>query len=488
MKALWNRRPFRLAVIGLCLALGFAQAVQAQDVSVRIGQNEVALNQYFTISITIQNDNIRQHSAFPDIEGFVKRGTSSSSSTSIVNGQVSSSHTITQNYQPTEKGTFTYRPFRMSINGKEIAVEGGQVTVGDVVQQQRRRSAWDDPFDSFFNRPSEPTEYIDVKADAFLALTTSKDEVYVGEGFTTTLAFYVAEGNRAEMRFYDVGNQVTEIVKKIKPEQCWEENFNIEQISGEPITLNGKRFDRYMLYQATFFPLGVGEIKFPSVDLTMIKYRVARNPSFFGQNRQQDFEKFVAPARTVKVKELPPHPLRDQVAVGQYQLRERVDNNTLETGQSFTYHFDVMGVGNISGVAAPTVPESADIDFYTPNVRQNINRSNGRITGTKSFSYYGIPNEPGTYDLGDYFQWVYFNPSTRRYDTLRSEVQINVTGESRQNESILSNDMGTFYDRIYDADNTLRPLGGDAWVRWLLNGLVLVMVGLTAWIIFRRPV
>ena len=34
------------------------------------------------------------------------------------------------------------------------------------------------------------TEFVDIKEDAFLALTTSKDDVYVGEGFNTTLSFF----------------------------------------------------------------------------------------------------------------------------------------------------------------------------------------------------------------------------------------------------------------------------------------------------------
>ena len=34
------------------------------------------------------------------------------------------------------------------------------------------------------------------------------------------------------MRFYELGKQLTEIIKKIKPANCWEENFNIENIDG----------------------------------------------------------------------------------------------------------------------------------------------------------------------------------------------------------------------------------------------------------------
>ena len=72
-----------------------------------------------------------------------------------------------------------------------------------------------DPFDDFFDRNNE--EFYEVEADAFLNLSTDKKSVYVGEGFNTTLSFFVSESNVADMRFYELGKQLTEIIKKIKP-------------------------------------------------------------------------------------------------------------------------------------------------------------------------------------------------------------------------------------------------------------------------------
>ena len=474
----------KVEVLSFVFGLLFSINGFSQDASIKLGKNQIALNEYFTVAITVQNANIRQHSAFPEIDGFVKRGTSSSSQTSYVNGKVTSSHTITQNYQATEKGNFLLRPFRMKINDEMANSGGTQIKVSAAVQRQRQ-TARRDPFDNFFGRPDAPTEYIDVKADAFLSLNTSKNEIYVGEGFTTTLAFYVSASNRADMRFHDLGNQVTEIVKQIKPERCWEENFNIENITGEQVTLRGKNFTRYVIYQAAFYPLNVEDIYFPPVELELIKYNVAKNPSFFGRNRQEDFTKFKSKARTVRVKELPPHPLKESVAVGQYRLREEAEETELETGQSFSYSFDVVGTGNISSINAP-VPPDGDFDFYAPNTRQNVNRGNGRVTGSKSFNYYGIPNEPGEYDLGEYFQWIFFNPNANEYDTLRSDIIVNVTGESRKNEYILSSDVGSFYDRINSEDNSMRSLDGVGWFRWLMNGLIAVVLLATILVLFKK--
>ena len=474
-----------LVIFGCVIGLFFVQESVAQQAYIRLGENSIALNQYFTVTITIEGDNIKQHSQFPDIEGFIKRGASSSSSTSIVNGRVSSSHSITQNYQANNQGTYELRPFQMTINDDRVSSQGTQIAVSEPTQQ-RKYQAITDPFGSLFGRPNEPVEYVEVEADAFLALTNSQDEVYVGEGFTTTLAFYVSTSNRADMSFYDLSNQVTEIIKLIKPEQCWEENYNIENINGEPITLNGQQFKRYTIFQATYFPLSVRDITFPSVELELIKYNVARNPTIFRNNRQQDFETFRSRPKTVKVNPLPPHPLRESVAVGQFELNERIDQEELNTGESFSYIFDVRGYGNISAINQPDVPPNGHFDLYDPNTTQNVNRSNGRISGNKSFSYYGIPNEPGAYDLGDYFEWIYFNTRTDTYDTLSSEIQLTVTGESRQNEYILSSDVGSFYDRINGAENELRSRTGGRFMRWAINAMILIVLALTIVTLIRK--
>ena len=145
-----------------------------------------------------------------------------------------------------------------------------------------------------------------------------------------------------------------------------------------------------------------------------------------------------------------------------------------------------MGEGNISSINKPEIGKTADFDFYPPNVQQDIMRSNGRVRGTKSFNYYGIPNEPGEYRLSDYFNWVFFNPAIDNYDTLRSEVQLVVTGESKKNESILATDMGSFYDLIDLKDNTLVSRDQEGYFKLFANILILLMFVATAFIVFRK--
>jgi len=455
----------------------------AQNIQIQLGPDEIGENQAWTISVNVTNEQLKTYSNFPDIDGLRKRGTSTQSQTSIINGQVSSMQSVVMTYVPVKQGTFTIPAFAMKINDQAINSPGKRIKIGAPVQVQAKDPFGRDAFSDFFGGREE-TEFVDVKEDALLALTTSKDEVYVGEGITATLSFLVADNNRAPMQFFDLGRQLSDILKKLKPSNCWEENFNIENIEGETININGKGYTQYKVYQATFYPLNSEPIKFPSVGLQMIKFKVAKNPSFFGQNRQEDYKTFQSKLKIIKVKELPPHPLQNSVAVGSYQLDEKISTEHPKAGQSVGYEFNILGEGNISSVERPEIKKDNNFDFYEPNVQQNISREHGRVTGTKSFKYFIVPKEPGEYHLANYFQWIFFNPSKKQYDTLRSKLTLTVDGESQRNAAIQSTDLGSFYDRIEIADNVLHSTAQTSWIKISMNILIVVVLVASAWLIF----
>lgn len=484
-----NIKTFLMTALVFIPALFSTTAIFSQtnknNITVTLGPDQIGENQAWTITVTVNNERLTGYDNFPDIEGFRKRGTSTQSQTTVINGQISSSQGVVMTYLPSKQGTFNVPTFKIKVNDTEITVPGKKVTVGAAVTQRSN-----DPFrslfesDDYFSR-SEP-EFVDIKEEAFLGLTTNKDEVYVGEGVTTTLSFFVADNNRASLQFHNLGKQLSDILKKLRPANCWEENFNIENIEGEMVNIKGRGYTEYKIYQGTFYPLNKQTINFPVVGLEMLKFKVAKNPSFFGQNRLEDYKTFYTKAKTVKVKELPPHPMRDAVAVGNYRLEERLNATTLQTGQSVSYDFGIFGEGNISSIDKPSVRNDGTFDLYEPNVRQNINRDKGRVTGAKTFSYFMIPKEPGQYELGKYIWWVYFNPTTKKYDTLRSKQVVTVEGESKKNQSIESADAGGFYDNIESVSNQLQTHNSTGWIQWGANIFAVVMVGLSIYLISRK--
>ena len=209
------------------------------------------LEEVLQISIISKNDKIKTYGNFPEINGFRKAGLSSSSSTNFINGKVSSSQEITQTYIALKEGEFIIMPFDIKVNGSKVRSIKKMIIVNKKRQQQQQQQQkqqnpfnnFFDPFeDNFFNRNQD--EFINVEADAFLRLNTSKKTIYVGEGFNTSLSFFVSEDNVADMRFFDLGKQLTKILKKIKPSNCWEENFNIENINSVPVIINKKKYNQ----------------------------------------------------------------------------------------------------------------------------------------------------------------------------------------------------------------------------------------------------
>lgn len=474
-------------LILITLILWFCASISAQNAKIILGPDKIALNQAFTITVEVQNDRIKNIDNFPEIPGLNRVGQQSSSSTNIINGQYSTSQSIIQNYVPTQEGTIVIKPFTITVNDKPIKSPGKRITIGPPLQQQKRYDPFSyDPFEEFFGK-RQPQEFIDIKGDAFLALTIDKNEVFVGEGFTVTLGLYNSTSKPADLGWPpDISEQLAEIKKKITPTSCWEENFKITNLNRENVVISNKHYGHYKLFQATFFPLNNEPINFPSIPLTMIKYKVAKNPSFFGKTRQEDTKVYTTGGKTVHVKELPPHPLKDQVPVGKFLLSEEISGKELNTGQSFTYQFNVQGEGNISAIDNPTVNESNNFEFYPPNILQSINRSNNKVRGSKKFNYYAIPNEPGEFELGDIISLIYFDPYEELYDTLKSNMKVIVIGDSKKNVSISSNDLGSFYNVIDIEDNKLENIHNEGIFKLLANILIVVMLGLTIFFIFRK--
>ena len=97
-----------------------------------------------------------------------------------------------------------------------------------------------------------------------------------------------------------------------------------------------------------------------------------------------------------------------------------------------------------------------------------------------------IPKEPGEYRLANYFQWIFFSPTRKVYDTLSSTLTVRITGESKKNEAIESYDPGNFYDGVTVAENDLRAVHEQRWIKWLFQGFIVLMIGTSAVLLLRK--
>lgn len=440
-----------LAFLSLSVLLSIQ--VFGQEVTVELGPDQLGINETFTIKVTLSNEKIKSYDQFPEIPGFQKQGISQSSSMNIINGQMSSSNSIIQYYKPARKGQFTLPRFSVLINGKAAASPGKRITVTDAAASAPSVGNAFDPFAEFFGRNEEIPEFVEIADDAFFAVNIDKNEVFAGEGFTMDISFFMSEQNQAPFQFYEAGKQLDAILKKLKPANAWEENFSITTIEPQTVERNGKKWVKFKVFESTFFPFSEGKIEIPRVPWEMIKYKVAKNPSLFGANRQEDFKTFYSSPKVITVKPLPPHPLKSEVPVGIFKLRENITTLEAKTGEGFNYNFGIAGIGNINSLAAPKRLPGANLNTFDPNVRQQINRGYGQISGIKEFDYFVTLNEAGEYPLVNYFSWIYFDPEREVYDTLKPQALIRVSGESKINEALSGQRLGGIYDKIATESN-----------------------------------
>lgn len=460
-----------------------------QSIKISLGNNQIGSNEIFTITLVAMNQSLDDYTNFPAIEGFNKAGTSSSSSMRSINGVVTNETSIIQNYMPTKEGTFKLPPFSIKIGNVVVKSPGTTIKVGPPVEyKQTDPFAVDpfayDPFEDFFG--TRKSDLKDEKADAFLNVQVDKREVWAGEGINVILSFLVADENRAELDFYDLGNQLAELVRKIKPANCWEENFGIEEIIPRKINIGKKVYTEYRIYQATIFPLVPKSFTIPALSLKMVNYKTASSATFFGAPRKQEVKAFSSKPIQILVKELPPHPLRGNVSVGQFAMKETVDHEKVELNQGVAVELAIKGEGNITYIPEPTSPKSEFVDLYPPNTRQTIQRAGGRVTGEKVFSYLLVPKELGTMPLNRVFSWIYFNSKLGKYDTLSPKGTISVVPQSgKKGTTGTVKSQNAFYSLIDQADRTEIRENEEKpkWLLWV-NISIGLMIATTLWLSF----
>lgn len=476
-----------LLLFFLCAA--FAVPVRAQQISIELGKSPLPINQYYTISIKLQDQPLKDYTPFPEIEGFKKSNRYSSTKTIITGGKTSTVLTIVQNYAALEEGDYAVRPFSMRVNGQMVQSQGMPVKV--MPMQANAPQALNMPnliLEDMDEPPVEDEpEFVDKEDKAFMTIYTNKKEVFVGEGVNVVLYFYLAEADQPLLDFYNFADQLTGILKQMQQPHTWEETFDYTEITPENVTVQGEPYLRFKLYEAVLFPLNLEPLRFPQLKLQMIKYKVAKNPSLLTQDRQEGYKIFYSRERVIPVKELPPHPLRDVVPVGDYRLRESLSEKKVAVNKSFTYLFEVEGEGNLAAIMPPAPQPPPGLEFYPPNVRQDVTKRAGHVVGSKSFSYAVLPRQAGQYDLRETMHWIYFNPATSAYDTLRPSLQVQVTGRSDNSKAVaLTRDLGSFYNIIQNEDNTLVNMHLLDRIKRYTNIILLVLLAVSAFVFLKK--
>jgi hypothetical protein len=219
------------------------------------------------------------------------------------------------------------------------------------------------------------------------------------------------------------------LIQKIRPKNCWEESFGLQEVKVSKVVYKNKKYTEYRFFQSTYFALDAKKIAIPALSLQLLK----------------NTEKVVFTSKpfVISPKELPNHPLKSKVPVGDFRLEEKLSKSQVQTGDTIRYESSVIGDGNSILWEAKQTESDYFLNFFHLSTQSSVFPYGDKMLGNKTEKILIIPSQPGKFALKSYFNWIFFNTRTAAYDTLRSEAMLEVSGQpsdlvlNTQSESML---------------------------------------------------
>jgi hypothetical protein len=326
-----------------------------------------------------------------------------------------------------------------------------------------------------------PSELILSGNEPFFVVTSNIRKPFVGQGFTLKMSFFVPESNTQEFEFDRNDLQIPSLISKMKPKFCWEENFGITTEQIVRVSINKKKYTEYRFFQATYFALQNQKIQIPA-----LKFRVI-SLTRRGLEANKKPVYFTSAPLEIKFRNLPNHPLSGKVPVGNFQLKENISSSISKTGLPITYTATLLGDGN--GVLWNYKSPESDyfIHFAPISVQTTLAPFQEKMFGNKTDKIQIIPKQPGKFALSHYFNWIYFNVKTEQFDTLRSKMVLDITGNSSDHLLIT----GQSEDEVYRGIENKKTLDV-SWARWVnwsqLTNLILIFLAIViAFLVWKKP-
>ncbi|AMR28577.1 hypothetical protein A0257_16725 [Hymenobacter psoromatis] len=440
----------------------------------------VALAEPFTLAFRLQGAPLASHSAFPEIEGFRKGKLLITKTTRLLPGGIRRTElTVTQQYLPYTEGDYLVPAFSLTVNGQALHSPGGRVRVGagplDLTGTPPGASVGS--LDQLLGKP-KPKYFYEPPDAAFLALEADHQQVYVGQGVRVSLYFYLKPADQAVLNFYDFNNQLTELLRQLRQPTTWEVHAPDTSVLPDTVRqAGGQVLLRFRLAAGTYYPLTPQALQFPALRLTLIKFKLLKKPEPGDTERLAMYKTYAAAPLRVAVR---PLPAPGGGPVGDYVLREGVSGTRFHTGEAFTYTFGVEGAGNPATLAPPPARPHAGLELFGPDIRDET-LPDGRFR--KSFRYRLVARRPGPLALDSIWQLPFFNPQTARYDTLRPQLRLVVSGADRPTPLASANDDPFYGPALARADARLQPLDVYAQVGRYAAVLLaaLLVVALVGW-------
>jgi hypothetical protein len=424
----------------LLIVCSFTAVAQQAQVSVEVGKININQDEPLLLTVIIRNSGERISPAFPNLPNFTKKAQSSSSKVLDEGTDTKVERRITQEYFANQPGTYRIATFSMKIGDATEPVVGFTVTVAPAAANEP------DQFKDFID--GSAYDLVHVADDAFFAITTNNSRPYVGQGFLLTIAFYISNSNKAELDFMAINEQLDAILKKIRPQSCWEENLNINEVkpSGQAIKIGKKQYTQYKIYQANYYPLHNKTIYIAAQPWTMLKYKIAKDQAV-SNAKKEDIKTYFSRSITISPQNLPKNIAVQNPYVGEYYITDKLEKNTVQTGRSSKYTVKVRGWGNLKLIELANTKSDTLFEIYDPQIKYSLTNINGRLIPEKTFIYDIVPKKAGTFSLHQYFYLQFFHVKTKKIEELHATEQLQAVGNTiadgpeimAENDDIYSN-------------------------------------------------
>ena len=407
----------------------------------------------FRLSYTINSQKVRDFRA-PSIKEFeVLMGPSRStqSSTQIINGNVTSTSTITFTYILMAGKEGTYK-----IPGATIVADGNNYTSNSVeikVLPPDQSSGAGSGNSRNSSRNQANSGKITDK-ELFMMATASKTNVYEQEAILLTYKVYT-QVNLTELRgdIPDLKGFHTQEVE-LPNQKTW----TLEHY-------NGRNYNTTIWRQLVLFPQQTGKIEIPSVTFggTVSQMVASADPfdAFFnGGNYVNITKNLVTPKLTINVKELPAgKPANFSGGVGEFTLSSTISTQELKTNDAVTIKLVISGTGNMKLINTPEVGFPQDFEIYDPKVDNKFNLTRNGLAGNKVIEYLAIPRHAGTYTIPP-IEFSYFDLKSQSYKTLKTDAYtLNVAKGEGNADQVVAN---------FTSKEDLKVLGQD--IRYIKTG------------------
>ena len=125
--------------------------------------------------------------------------------------------------------------------------------------------------------------------------------------------------------------------------------------------------------------------------------------------------------------------------------------------------------------------------FVQISVNTTVAPFQEKMFGNKTDKIQIIPKQPGKFALSHYFNWIYFNVKTEQFDTLRSKIVLDITGNS--SDHVLNTDRAE--DEVYRGIEIKKTLDV-SWARWvnwsqLVNLILIFLAIVIAFLVWKKP-